>query len=74
MRMVRERYAGGIPRRFEGNMRSEPQMRIDQLFSKGKQPISFEIFPPKGDLSLDSARAVAVRVVEKFFASASSHL
>ena len=49
-------------------------MRIDQLFSKGKQPISFEIFPPKGDLSLDTARAVAVRIVEKFFASASSHL
>lgn len=33
-------------------------MRIDDIFAQKKQPISFEIFPPKGELSFDNARGV----------------
>lgn len=33
-------------------------MRIDTIFHSKKQPISFEIFPPKGELSFDNARGV----------------
>ncbi len=38
-------------------------MRVDQIFAKaraaGAQPVSFEMFPPKGELTLDRAREVA---------------
>lgn len=34
-------------------------MRVDDIFSRVTQPISFEIFPPKGQLTLDAARKVA---------------
>ena len=38
-------------------------MRVDQIFSRAKsagcQPISFEMFPPKGELTLERAREVA---------------
>lgn len=33
-------------------------MRIADIFRKGDTPVSFEIFPPKGDLPLDEAREV----------------
>lgn len=31
-------------------------MRIDTIFQHKKQPVSFEVFPPKGELSFDNAR------------------
>ena len=38
-------------------------MRVDEVFkqaaSQGTVPISFEMFPPKGELTLDTAREVA---------------
>ncbi|MEQ3361772.1 methylenetetrahydrofolate reductase [Raoultibacter massiliensis] len=34
-------------------------MKIAETFTQGSQPISFEIFPPKGDLSLEVAHSVA---------------
>ena len=38
-------------------------MRADEVFkqaaSQGTAPISFEMFPPKGELTLDTAREVA---------------
>ena len=38
-------------------------MRVDELFkqaaSQGTVPVSFEMFPPKGELTLDTARKVA---------------
>lgn len=34
-------------------------MKISETFSQGAQPISFEIFPPKGDLTLDAAHEIA---------------
>ena len=38
-------------------------MRVDEVFkqaaSQGTAPISFEMFPPKGELTLDMAREVA---------------
>lgn len=36
---------------------------VDNIFTQarqtGAQPVSFEIFPPKGELSMDSARTIA---------------
>ncbi len=41
-------------------------MRVDEVFSKaraaGEQPISFEMFPPKGELTLDKARDVSSKL------------
>ena len=38
-------------------------MRVDEVFkqaaSRGTAPVSFEMFPPKGELTLDTAREVA---------------
>ena len=38
-------------------------MRVDEVFkqaaSQGTSPVSFEMFPPKGELTLDTAREVA---------------
>ena len=38
-------------------------MRVDEIFQKahaaGTRPVSFEMFPPKGELTLDKAREVA---------------
>ena len=38
-------------------------MRVDEVFkqaaSQGTVPVSFEMFPPKGELTLDTAREVA---------------
>lgn len=34
-------------------------MRIEELYTTQAQPVSFEVFPPKGDLSLEAARGVA---------------
>ena len=38
-------------------------MRVDQIFAEahaaGAQPVSFEMFPPKGELTLERARTVA---------------
>lgn len=34
-------------------------MKITDTFAQGSQPISFEIFPPKGDLSLETAHTMA---------------
>ena len=38
-------------------------MRVDQIFAEaranGTQPVSFEMFPPKGELTLERAREVA---------------
>ncbi|WP_255467466.1 methylenetetrahydrofolate reductase [Raoultibacter phocaeensis] len=34
-------------------------MNITETFAHGAQPISFEIFPPKGDLTLETAHEVA---------------
>lgn len=38
-------------------------MRVDEIFKQAKaaggQPVSFEMFPPKGELTLDKAREVA---------------
>ena len=32
--------------------------RVSDIFASREQPVSFEIFPPKGDLSVDQARTV----------------
>ena len=36
---------------------------VDNIFAQarqtGAQPVSFEIFPPKGELSMESARTIA---------------
>ncbi|WP_080798944.1 methylenetetrahydrofolate reductase [Arabiibacter massiliensis] len=32
--------------------------------AEGRQPVSFEIFPPKGDLTLEAAHAVAARLAD----------
>ncbi len=34
-------------------------MKISNAFTQNNQPISFEIFPPKGELSLETARTMA---------------
>ena len=34
-------------------------MKIPALYRKGKLPISYEIFPPKGELSMDALRTMA---------------
>ena len=38
-------------------------MRVDEVFkqaaSQGTAPVSFEMFPPKGELTLNTAREVA---------------
>ena len=38
-------------------------MHVDDIFTKahaaGKIPVSFEMFPPKGELTLDKARDAA---------------
>lgn len=34
-------------------------MKIAETFAQGAQPISYEIFPPKGDLTLETAHTVA---------------
>ena len=38
-------------------------MRVDEVFkqaaSQGTAPVSFEMFPPKGELTLDTARELA---------------
>lgn len=38
-------------------------MRVDQIFEQAKaagaQPVSFEMFPPKGEMTLERAREVA---------------
>ena len=43
-------------------------MRIDELFasaaSQGTTPVSFEMFPPKGELTLERAREVGSRFAE----------
>ena len=43
-------------------------MRIDQIFSQakaaGRAPVSFEMFPPKGELTLERAREVAGAMAE----------
>ena len=43
-------------------------MRIDELFasaaSQGTTPVSFEMFPPKGELTLERAREVGRRFAE----------
>ena len=31
-------------------------MKVDEIFKTCEQPISFEMFPPKGELSLDVAK------------------
>lgn len=33
-------------------------MKIDSIFSSCEQPVSFEMFPPKGELSIETAREV----------------
>lgn len=41
-------------------------MRVDEVFkqaaSQGTAPVSFEMFPPKGELTLDTAREVAANL------------
>lgn len=43
-------------------------MRVDDIFKQAKQagalPVSFEMFPPKGDLTMEKAREVAGSWVE----------
>lgn len=39
-------------------------MKIIETFSQNRQPISFEIFPPKGDLALETAHGVASELAE----------
>ena len=42
-------------------------MRVDQIFkntASGRRPVSFEMFPPKGELTLDRARDVAGKMAE----------
>lgn len=43
-------------------------MRVDEIFKQakaaGEQPVSFEMFPPKGELTLDKAREVAGKLCE----------
>lgn len=34
------------------------QMKVDEIFKTCEQPISFEMFPPKGELSMETARKV----------------
>lgn len=37
---------------------------VSSIFETGKMPVSFEIFPPKGDLTLTTARAMASELAE----------
>lgn len=37
---------------------------VSSIFEAGKMPVSFEIFPPKGDLTLTTARAMARELAE----------
>ena len=37
-------------------------MRISHVYRNGTQPISFEIFPPKGNLSVEAAHAMATEL------------
>jgi methylenetetrahydrofolate reductase (NADPH) len=39
-------------------------MKISSIFETEIQPVSFEIFPPKGNLSMESANTVATRLVQ----------
>ena len=43
-------------------------MRVDEVFEQaratGAQPVSFEMFPPKGELTMDKAREVAGKLAE----------
>lgn len=38
-------------------------MKIPELYRKGRLPISYEIFPPKGELSMESLRTMAGALV-----------
>lgn len=38
---------------------------VAEVFEQRKLPVSFEIFPPKGDLTLDAARAVAGEIAHE---------
>lgn len=51
--------ARSVAIRNNGGMR-----RIDDIFATRKQPVSFEIFPPKGDLTLDAAHGVAASLAD----------
>lgn len=61
--MAVRRLASGSPRRSGRNPEirtahvSEETMRITQVFENAK-PVSFEVFPPKGQLTVDAARSV----------------
>ncbi|MEG2850442.1 MAG: methylenetetrahydrofolate reductase, partial [Raoultibacter sp.] len=37
-------------------------MRISDLYARVEQPLSFEIFPPKGNLSVEAAHAMATEL------------
>ena len=43
-------------------------MRVDEIFNRasalGKQPVSFEMFPPKGELTMEKARDVAGKLAQ----------
>ncbi len=39
-------------------------MRISEIYNKIKQPKSFEIFPPKGDLSVDTAKETVKELID----------
>jgi len=39
-------------------------MRISEIYKNTKQPKSFEIFPPKGDLSVETARETVKELIE----------
>lgn len=53
-------------------------MRVDEVFkqaaSQGTTPVSFEMFPPKGELTLDTAREVAGNPVQAFAELCLGHL
>lgn len=40
-------------------------MHIIDVFGGEKLPVSFEIFPPKGDLPVEEAREVCLCVIKK---------
>lgn len=49
-----------VERTSDGRLESKgaARMKINEIYSSSYQPISFEIFPPKGDLTVEAARGV----------------
>ncbi len=63
LRGIRADGAGAVYDAHEPSDRKAAIMRVDEIFAQahetGRTPVSFEMFPPKGELTLDRARDAA---------------